>query len=265
MRGRLGHTPWVDWALAGGAAALAFCTSFLNGFLGAGGGLVLVSAFIFALPLLAGRHLGPHAATALSTVAGTASGIGAPLAHRWAGRLDLSGLRWLGPSAGVGALAGAAASALLPGRALLVLYSVVTLVAIPALLLRARALPEGHGRMPVAAAACVGVGVLGGAIGVGSAFLLIPVLTVLVGQAARTAMASGMVLGLFLVVPAAVGKSLTGQMPFELAPLVFLGALAGSALGALAASRVPEGALRGGLIAIVALATLRTWAEVLRP
>lgn len=253
----------MEWGLLGGSAALAFCTSFLNGLLGAGGGLVLVSAFVYALPLMAGRSLGPHAATALSTVAGTASGIAAPIVHRWSGRLELGGLRWLGPSAAVGALAGAVGSALLPGRVLLIIYGCVTLAAIPALLVRARRLPEGHGRMPVAAAACLGVGLLGGAIGVGSAFLLIPILTLLVGQAARAAMASGMVLGLFLVVPALIGKSLTGQMPWSLVPLVFLGGLLGAAAGALAAARVPEGALRGGLVAIVVLAAARTWVDVL--
>jgi NADH-quinone oxidoreductase subunit K len=87
---------------------------------------------------------------------------------------------------------------------------------------------------------------------VGQVFALL-VLTVAAAEAA---------IGL-AVLPALLGKAVTGQVPWLLTPFVFVAAVAGSLAGAVASSRLPERGLRLGLVGVVSLMGIRVWVDLL--
>ena len=60
-----------------------------------------------------------------------------------------------------------------------------------------------------------------------------------------------------------VGKLATGQVPFIAAAAVVAGSLPGASLGAHLSRRAPVGVLRVILGALIALAALRVWIDVL--
>lgn len=253
----------MDWQLVAGVTVLGIASSLVNGLFGAGGALVLIPLFLYGLPLIAGRRLETHLVTGLTLVAGVASSLGGSIAHRRAGNLELGSLWRHGPVLGFGALGGAVVSAWIPGRALLVLFGVITVAAVALLVFQPREAPGRRPRPLLADLFFAAIGALGGALGVGAGFLIIPVLTHLLLVPSRAAQAMGLAVVGFAVLPALIGKALTGQVPWPLVPFVFGAAIAGSLVGAVISARLPAAALRFGLVGIVFATGVRVWADLL--
>ena len=254
----------MDWQLIGGVGVLGFASSLVNGVLGAGGAIVLIPLFLYGLPALTGRRLETHAVTGLTLVASAASALGGGLGHRGSGHLDLQPMWRHGAVLAVGSLAGAVGSALVSGRVLLILFGCVTVAAAVVLAFDSREGPAARPRPLLADALFLAIGVLGGALGVGAGFLIIPVMIHLLRIPSRTAQATGLVVLGFTVLPALVGKAATGQLPWAPVPLLFGAAVAGSWLGALLSLRLPDSGLRWGLVGVVALMGVRVWVDLLR-
>lgn len=253
----------MDWQLVAGVSALGLASSLVNGLLGAGGAIVLIPLFLYGLPLIAGRRLETHLVTGLTLVSGVASSLGGSAGHHRAGNLELGSLWRHGPVLGAGALAGALVSAWIPGRVLLTLFGAIILAALGLLIFEPREDSGRRARPVLAGVLFAAIGILGGALGVGAGFLIIPVLTHLLLVPSRAAQAMGLAVVGFAVLPALIGKALTGQVPWPLVPFVFGAGIAGSLLGALISARLPGRALRFGLVGVVFAIGVRVWADLL--
>ena len=245
--------------------ALALLTSFVSGLLGAGGAVLLIPLALYVLPLMAGTKLDPHQISGLVLVQSVAAGLGGGLGFRKHGNLD-SRLVWrYGPVLAAGGLAGALLSALLPGRALLFAFAVVTSGAALLMLFRPpRAEAPATGRHQAAAVAIfVAISLIGGTIGIGAGFLIIPVLLYLLAVPPRVASGTALVLIIFLTAPALLGKAVTGQLVWAPAAFMAVAAVLGSRLGAHLSPRVPVTPLRLGLAGLVALLAVRVWLDLL--
>jgi uncharacterized membrane protein YfcA len=187
------------------------------------------------------------------------------LGSRSQGHLDTRLLWTYGPLLAVGGLAGALLSARLPGRALLLAFAVVTSAAAFLMLVRPRP-AEGHAtpaRRILAGGVLLATALLGGVIGLGAAFLIIPVLLYVLGTPPRVAAGSSMAMSIFLTLPALAGKALTGQIIWFLAAFMAVTSVLGSRLGAHLSIRVPSGRLRVALAILVGLLAARLWLDLL--
>jgi uncharacterized protein len=151
----------------------------------------------------------------------------------------------------VGAYAGAALSAHVPGAMQLVLFAAVMLLA-AAMMVRGRA--DARADAParpavLVAAAGLGVGLLTGLIGVGGGFLIVPALVLLVGLDMRRAVGTSLVVialngavgfARSLGVLDAAGLSVDARLIAVFAAVGAVGALAGGVL----ARRIPQARLR---------------------
>lgn len=246
-----------------GLGGLALLTSFVNGLLGAGGAVLLIPLALYGLPLLVGGRLDPHQVSGLVLVQSVASALGGGLGHGRHGHVEGRLLWTYGPLLAVGGMAGALGSVLLPGRALLFAFALVTTGAALLMLFRPRPAPAVRHRHRLAAGAILlAVAVVGGAIGIGAAFLIIPVMLYLLGVPGRTASGTALVMSVFLTAPALLGKAVTGQIVYGPALYIAVAAVAGSRLGAHLSRRVPVARLRLGLAALVGLLALRVWADL---
>ncbi len=248
-----------------GLVAICIGTTFVTGLIGAGGGILFLPLALYALPLVTRRVPDTHVLTGLSLVQGLFATTAAGFQSRRQGLVAREHLRLNGPVLAAAGLAGAAASVLLPARTLLIVFALVTSASVLLLLLRApeRAEPHRWSR-PAAAGLFAGIGLIGGAIGVGANFLTIPVLVWVLGMDLRQATGTGFVLSFFLLAPALAGKALTGQVDPGLGVAVALAALLGASLGAALSPRLPAAGMRLGLAGLVAVLALRVWVDVLR-
>jgi hypothetical protein len=247
-------------------AALAGMSSFVAGALGAGGDILYVPLLLYGLPAVTGAGLTVHTATALSLVASLASTAGGGLRYWREDLLDTRAMRigWkvLALAGGMGGVL----SRVVPASALLTVFAAVTSVAAVPLLVPA----QGDLRIAatqrdlVAAGLLFGVGLVCGAVGVGGGFLIIAVLLHRMHLKSSSARSTGLALTFFTAAPALVGKTLTGQLAWSPVPLILVASLIGVWLGAQAAPRLPEWAIRGGLVVLVVGLAARVWINVLQ-
>jgi uncharacterized protein len=248
-------------------ALLTAASSLVAGLLGAGGDIIFVPLLLYGLPAITGDGLAVHTVTALSLIGSLASTGGGGLKHLRDGRIDRAATRLAWPALAGAALVGGAISRLVPSTALLAAFAVVTTGAAVLLALPATERPASEMRRDdrVALALMAASGLLCGAVGVGGGFLIIIILLHRLGLPAATARSTGLLLTFFTAAPAALGKTLSGQMIWGPVPGIVIAAVGGVWLGAHLSRFVPGRALRWALTLLVVVLSARVWMGVLGP
>ena len=257
----------ASWSLIAAAGSLA---GFLAGLLGIGGGIVIVPTLVlafagrgmpaeFALPLAFGTSMASVLFTSLSSAR----------AHHARRTILWQPVRWIAPGVVAGALAGAAASSLMPvaaTRTALAMYvAVIASQMLLGLTPPVMARPLGRRAM-----ACIGtaIGALCGSVGFGGAMLTIPLLT-WCGVALPRAIGTAAAINFPIAAAGTLGYILSGTTHGDLPPLclgfVNLPALLGVVLpsmlmapvGARLTSRLPVGVLRRAFAIVLYAAAAR--------
>lgn len=259
----------VPFALA--LTSLGFVGAFIAGMLGVGGAIVMVPLLLYAPRLLGLGELDMKAVSGITMVqvlAAAASGVVAHYRMR-AVHGELAGLG--GVAMAAGSFVGALASHFLSDRTLLLVFALMATAALLVLFV-----PTETAGQPIfaehvtiartrAVAVCLVVGVAAGLVGAGGAFLLVPLLIVVVGVPIRVTIGSSLAITALSAIAGFVGKAVTGQIPWGPALLVALVALPGAQLGAVASRRLSGARLRHVLFLVVLLTAVRVWWDLLRP
>jgi uncharacterized membrane protein YfcA len=240
----------------------------VSGLLGVGGAVVMIPLLLYVPPLLHVGQLDMKAIAGVTMVQVFVSAISGMLVHRksQAVRGDLV---WVGGgSMAVGSLGGALASAYASHRFLLLVFALMTTAAIGLVLasmesfgLLRFAETERWSRRRVALVS-LGVGASAGLVGAGGAFLLVPLLTVVVGVPLRVTIGSSLGITALAATAGLVGKAVTGQVPWTLAVTVSAGAVPGAQLGAYVSRRLPVRVLRAALLLVVTMTAIGAWWDV---
>jgi uncharacterized protein len=245
--------------------ALSAAAAIVSGFLGAGGQIVGIPLLLYALPAMTGRSLDPHTITSISLAQGVATAAGGVWQYQRRGQVAWRWVREEALPMLAGGLGGALASAALPGRALLFVFAVVTTFAAGILLIppdEGRGAPGLPARV-LAAVALLGTGLVGGVVGIGAGFLVIPVLIYVLGVDVEIAGGTGLVLAVSLSGTALTGKIATGQVVWSLAAAGAAGGLVGSTFGSRLSDRAGSRLRRRLLAALVLLLAARVWLDLL--
>jgi len=248
---------------------LGFIGAFVSGLVGVGGAIVMIPLLFYVPPLLGVGSLdikqvaGVTMAQVLvaSAVGAWAHGRGAMI-HR---QLALTG----GTAMALGALVGAIASRYVGGRVLLAIFAAMTTVALPLMFVPPAPRTAGGGGAHVsfnrgaAVAYPAAIGLASGLVGAGGAFLLVPVLIAILRIPVRVSIGTSLAMTGAAAAMGFLGKALTAQVPLWPAVAVILGSLSGASVGAKVSHRAPVNLLRVVLAVLVAIVTVRVWADVL--
>jgi uncharacterized membrane protein YfcA len=258
----------VTLAFGAALAALGFLGSFISGLVGVGGAIVMIPLLLYVPPLLGVGQLDVrHVSGITMAQVLVAAALGAwthgrgAMVHR---RLALYG----GGAMAGGALIGAVASRYVSGRALLGVFAAMTTLALPMMLIPpARMAAAGEHQVavsPLRAVVYPGlIGIASGLVGAGGAFLLVPVLIGLLRVPVRVSIGTSLAITGMGACMGFVGKAVTAQIPLWPALAVVVGSRAGAPAGAKVSRRAPVGVLRLVLAALIAVVTVRVWADVL--
>lgn len=201
--------------------------------------------------------------TGLTIVQGLAASLTGVLVHRRFQMVNRDLVVWLGSSIGISALAGGILSRFVSDDLLRIIFAALALLAAALMLTPKREESAPMTAQKVTFSKPLGVlcaslaGFLGGLVGQGSAFILIPLMLHLLKLPLRVVIGSSLGIVFFSAVAGFIGKLGTGQIPLDLALALILGVIPGSQFGGLLSIRTPQRLLRQLLAAFIALSAVR--------
>ena len=234
----------------------------LSSLLGIGGGIVTAPLLLYLPKFFGLESLSMHVVGGLTISQALFASLFGGIAHWRSGSVDRRLAAVMSGVIFVAALAGGAGSKWFSHRFLLGLFLLLSLAAAVLILVPQ---PRGNGAAyvpgsfstPGAVTIALGIGVLGGLVGQGGSFILIPMAVTLLRVPLRIAMGSNMVIIFCASLAGFLGKAATGQVPLLLAGALLVGILPGSLAGVALSRRVPTGALRLALGFLIFAACLR--------
>lgn len=251
-------------AMAATLVGLGATGGFASGLLGIGGALIMIPLLLYVPPLLGVGSLDVKTVAAITMVQVFVAALTGMLAHRRYDAVNAE-VAWIGGTAmAAGSFLGALLSRYAPDRSLLVVFALMATLAIVLMLVPLDShepAPTRYSPVRIVAVAG-GVGLAAGFVGAGGAFLLVPLLLVVVGVPVRVTIGSSLAITAMAAMAGVAGKLLTGQVPPGPAAAVALGALPGAPLGAAVSRRLGVGPLRVILLVFITLTAARVWWDV---
>jgi hypothetical protein len=246
--------------------ALGFAGGVASGLLGVGGGILMAPALLYVPRLVGAGAFDMKEVTGLTITQGLLACLSGTLGHRRYGCVSRRLVGSMGPAVVVGALAGSLLSSGVGARALMLLFAALAGAA-AALMWLPRTDAEGDGstvNVPLAALLALAVGLLGGMVGQGGSFLLVPLMLHVLRIPTRVVIGSNLAIVLFSSAAGLAGKLATAQVPLLAAGMLALGTVPGAQAGSVLSHRVPARGLRAALGVVVGLSALVVAADALR-
>ena len=249
--------------------SLGLFTGFLSGLLGIGGGIVMAPLLLYLPPFFGFESLPMKIVAGLTIVQGLVGCFSGALSHRRfrfvSDRLTL----YMGTSIFLAAMTGGVGSGYVSNEVLLFLFAALALSAAFLMLIPVKGDPENppiesldfHRWRAVTAAS--GVGLLGGLVGQGGSFILIPLMTTFVRIPTRIAIGSNLAIVLLSSIAGFIGKAATGQISWLMTIPIVLTVMPAARLGSIVSRMTPVIRLRQALAVLIGVAAVRIWVSVL--
>lgn len=244
-------------------AILGMITGFLSGLLGIGGGIIMAPLLLYLPPLFGLLSLPMHTVAGLTIVQGLVACISGALTHKKFNFISGQLMGWMGSTIFISALGGGAAAVYLDNNMLMAVFALLALVASVLIFIPTRTDSEcpdirqfSFSRLR-AVTASGSVGLLGGLVGQGGSFILIPLMTSYMQVPTRIAIGSNLAIVFLSSLAAFMGKAVTGQIDWLLAVPIVLTVVPAAHFGGRVSRRVSVATLRRILAVFIALAAVR--------
>jgi uncharacterized membrane protein YfcA len=238
----------------------------LTGLMSVGGGLILTILLLLTPPLF-GQEYNMHMIAGMvivQTLFSSSSG----LVTYWRSRLiDTYLLRYMGPPSLIGGAIGSALSEQMSHELLTAIFAILALIATASMFMRRIEVHSTPYRNKTWATCLgIGIGTLGGMFGLGAGFLFLPVMMFLFKIESRTAVGTGLAVGLLLVVGALIGKTVgTAGTGFPLLEgfILAIGAVPGGLIGSLLGKRMKSKSLQSVMAIAIIIVSIKIWGDLL--
>lgn len=244
-------------------SACGLLTGFLSGMLGIGGGIIMAPLLLY-LPQITGMpQLTMHTIAGLTIVQGLAGCISGVAVHHKFSFVSTSLIWWMGTTIFVAALIGGAAAVYISNDMLMAVFAVIALAAAMLVFVPTKKdcdnpdIEKFTFSRVRAVTASGAVGLLGGSVGQGGSFILIPLMTSYMQVPTRIAVGSNLGIVFLSSLAAFLGKALTGQIDWLLTVPVIVTVVPAAQLGGRISRKVPVPVLRRIMAVCIALAAVR--------
>ncbi|MCP4601955.1 MAG: sulfite exporter TauE/SafE family protein [Proteobacteria bacterium] len=241
---------------------LGFLVSILSGLLGIGGGIVLAPVLLYVPALIGLPYLTMAEISGLTITQGLFASLVATRAHDKHRNVNHNLVIWMGATIALTALFGSLVSRFLSHETLMVIFSILVVSAALLMLLKKHGDDEvDDGRtltfnIPAAVAIAGVIGLLGGMVGQGGSFILIPLMLHVLKLPTRVVIGSNLAIVFISSIAGFVGKLATEQIPLLPALFLVVGAIFGAKIGSSLSHRTRPVWLARTLACVVALAAV---------
>ncbi|WP_394184693.1 sulfite exporter TauE/SafE family protein [Metabacillus halosaccharovorans] len=247
---------------------IGFIGSYISGMLGIGGSIIKYPMLLYIPPLFGLAAFSAHEVSGISAVQVFFATIGGVWAYRKGGYLNKTLITYMGASILIGSFVGGYGSKLMSEGGINLIYGILALIAAVMMFIPKKGiddipLDQVKFNKWLAAILALIVGVGAGIVGAAGAFLLVPIMLVVLKIPTRMTIASSLAITFISSIGATVGKITTGQVDYGPAAIMVIASLIASPLGAIAGKKVNTKILQGILALLIFATAIKIWVDIL--
>lgn len=242
--------------------------SFISGMLGIGGSIVKYPLLLYIPPLFGMAAFTAHQVSGISAVQVLFAASSGVLAYRKGAYLHYRLIAYMGSAILVGSFIGAYGAKLLPEVAINLVYAILASIAAVMMFLsnhvvEDRALDEITFHRSVAVFSALIVGLLSGIVGAAGAFILVPIMLIILRIPTRITIATSLAITLISSIGTTIGKLSTGDVLIGPALIMIWASIVAAPLGAQISKRMNTKWLRWILALLILGTSLKIWMDIL--
>ncbi|MFS0863577.1 sulfite exporter TauE/SafE family protein [Fredinandcohnia sp. 179-A 10B2 NHS] len=258
----------MDFAFIITIFLIGFIGSYISGMLGIGGSIIKYPMLLYIPPLFGLAAFSAHEVSGISAIQVFFATIGGVWAYRKGGYLNKALILYMGVSILVGSFVGGFGSKFMSEGGINVVYGVLALIAAIMMFVPKKNVDD----IPfdqvtfnkwLAAILALIVGVGAGIVGAAGAFLLVPIMLVVLKIPTRMTIASSLAITFISSIGSTIGKISTGQIEYTPAIIMIVASLIASPLGAIAGKKINTKILQVILAILIAATTVKIWMDIL--
>jgi uncharacterized protein len=245
---------------------IGFIGSFVSGMVGIGGSIIKYPMLLYIPPLFGLAAFTAHEVAGISAIQVFFATIGGVWAYRKGGYLNKTLIIYMGISILAGSFIGGYGSKLLSDGAVNLVYGVLATIAAVMMFVPKKGkddipLNEVTFNKWLAASLAFIVGIGAGIVGAAGAFILVPIMLVVLKIPTRMTIASSLAITFISSIGSTVGKITTGQVEYFPAAIMIVASLLASPLGAKAGQKMNTKILQWILAGLILTSAVKIWIE----
>jgi uncharacterized membrane protein YfcA len=247
---------------------IGFIGSYISGMVGIGGSIIKYPMLLYIPPLFGLAAFSAHEVSGISAVQVFFATIGGVWAYRKGGFLNKTLIIYMGASILVGSFIGSFGSRLMSEAGINLVYGILALIAAVMMFVPKKnvddiPLDQVTFNKWLAAAFAFVVGVGAGIVGAAGAFLLVPIMLVVLKIPTRMTIATSLAITFISSIGSTVGKLTTGQVEYVPALIMVVASLIASPLGAHAGKKINTKILQYILAVLILGTAIKIWMDIL--
>ncbi|PWA06289.1 hypothetical protein DCC39_17630 [Pueribacillus theae] len=247
---------------------IGFIGSYISGMLGIGGSIIKYPMLLYIPPLFGLAAFSAHEVSGISAVQVFFATIGGVWAYRRGGYLNKTLIGYMGISILIGSFIGGYGSKLMSEGGINLIYGILALIAAVLMFIPKKGIDDvPFDRVKfnkwLAALLAFIVGLGAGIVGAAGAFLLVPIMLVVLKIPTRMTIASSLAITFISSIGATFGKITTGQVDYFPAFIMIVASLIASPLGAMAGKKVNTKILQVILAVMIFATAVKIWIDII--
>jgi uncharacterized protein len=247
---------------------IGFVGSYISGMVGIGGSIIKYPMLLYIPPLIGVASFTAHEVSGISAVQVFFATLGGVWAYRKGGYLNKTLIAFMGVSILIGSFIGGYGSKEMSEDGINLVYGVLALTAAIMMFIPKKGIDDIKFEDVtfnkwLAAILSLIVGVGAGIVGAAGAFLLVPIMLVVLKIPTKMTIASSLAITLISSIGSTVGKVTTGQVDYVPALIMVVASLIASPLGATAGKKMNTKLLQTILAVLILGTAIKIWLDIL--
>lgn len=245
---------------------IGFIGSFISGMVGIGGSIIKYPMLLYIPTLLGVGAFTSHEVAGISAVQVFFATIGGVWAYKNSGYLNMRLIVYMGSAILLGSLIGGYGSVFLTEIQIDVVYAFLATIAAVMMFMPKKEVPFSPGddlgfNRPLAAILAFITGVSSGIVGAAGAFILVPIMLVVLKIPTRVTIATSLAVTFISSIGTTIGKVMNDQVLYGPAAIMIVASLIAAPLGAKAGQKMNTKLLQWVLASLILATAVKIWSE----
>ncbi|MEK3936190.1 sulfite exporter TauE/SafE family protein [Sporosarcina sp. FSL W7-1349] len=256
----------MDFAFIVTMFLIGFIGSFISGMVGIGGSIIKYPMLLYLPPLLGVAAFTAHEVSGISAIQVFFATISGVWAYRKSGLINKALLLYMGVSVLLGSFIGGFGSDLLSENMVNLVYGLLATIAAIMMFVPKKGLDDIPAEQVtfnkwVAASLSFLVGIGAGIVGAAGAFILVPIMLVVLKIPTRMTIATSLAITFLSSIGSTVGKVVTDQVLYGPAAIMIVASVLAAPLGAKVGQKMNTKILQGILAVLILGTAIKIWLD----